>query len=44
MTLPKAVRAGRTHRPSFGSHRGRGGIAFAAAAWFGTAVVIAVTA
>jgi hypothetical protein len=44
MTLPKAVRAGRTHRPSFVSHRGRGGIALAAAAWLGTAVVIAITA
>ena len=43
MTLPKAVRAGRTHRPSFASRRGRGALA-AAVAGLAMLVVIAVTA
>jgi hypothetical protein len=43
MTLPKAVRAGRTHRPSFTARRGRGRLA-ATAAWPAAAVAIGLTA
>jgi hypothetical protein len=43
MTLPRAVRAGRTHRPSFVSRRGPGRL-IPGLAWLGAAAVIAVTA
>jgi len=43
VTLPKAVRAGRTHRPSFAPRRRRGTLVLGLAGLV-TAVIIAVTA